>query len=72
MQDLQPTQESCQADILNRFMDGLSDTDASLLMMYLDGLSSDESAKVLGISSNAVRSRIKRIKNEFETNYIGD
>lgn len=71
-QELQPTQESCQADILNRFMDELSDTDASLLMMYLDGLSSDDSAKVLGISSNAVRSRIKRIKNEFETNYIGD
>ncbi len=72
MQEVQPTQESCQADILNRFMDGLNDTDASLLMMYLDGLSSDDSAKVLGISSNAVRSRIKRIKNEFETNYIGD
>ena len=72
MQELQPTQESCQADILNRFMDGLNDTDASLLMMYLDGLSSDDSATVLGISSNAVRSRIKRIKNEFETNYIGD
>jgi RNA polymerase sigma-70 factor (ECF subfamily) len=72
MQELQPTQESCQADILNRFMDGLNDTDAGLLMMYLDGLSSDDSAKVLGISSNAVRSRIKRIKNEFETNYIGD
>lgn len=72
MPELQPTQESCQADILNRFMDGLSDTDASLLMMYLDGLSSDDSAKVLGISSNAVRSRIKRIKNEFETHYIGD
>ena len=72
MQELQPAQESCQADILNLFMDGLSDTDASLLMMYLDGLSSDDSAKVLGISSNAVRSRIKRIKNEFETNYIGD
>jgi RNA polymerase sigma-70 factor (ECF subfamily) len=72
MQVLQPTQESCQADILDHFMDRLSDTDASLLMMYLDGLSSDDSAKVLGISSNAVRSRIKRIKNEFETNYIGD
>jgi RNA polymerase sigma-70 factor (ECF subfamily) len=72
MEELQPTQENCQADILNHFMDRLSDTDASLLMMYLDGLSSDDSAKVLGISSNAVRSRIKRIKDEFETNYIGD
>lgn len=72
VQEIQPEHENCQADILNRFMDGLSDIDASLLMMYLDGLSSDDSATVLGISSNAVRSRIKRIKNEFETNYIGD
>ena len=71
-QEIQPEHENCQADILNRFMDGLSDIDASLLMLYLDGLSSDDSATVLGISSNAVRSRIKRIKNEFETNYIGD
>jgi len=72
MQELQPTQDNCQADILNRFMDCLSDTDASLLMMYLDALSSNDIAEVLGISSNAVRSRIKRIKKEFETNYIGD
>lgn len=72
MGDIQPAEESCQADILTRFMDNLNDTDASLLMMYLDGLSSDESAKVLGISSNAVRSRIKRIKSDFETNFIGE
>lgn len=72
MEEIQPAEEACQADILTRFMDNLNDTDASLLMMYLDGLSSDDSAKVLGISSNAVRSRIKRIKSDFETNFIGE
>ena len=65
-----PAQEQCQADILNAFMDSLNDVDASLLMMYLDGLSSEDSADVVGISSNAVRSRIKRIKREFEQRYI--
>lgn len=70
--DSQPGQEHCQADILNRFMDTLNDTDASILMMYLDGLSSDSCAEVIGISANAVRARIKRIKSEFENQYIGE
>lgn len=67
-----PGHESCQADLLNQFMDSLNDIDASLLMMYLDGLSSDDSAAVLGMTSNAVRSRIKRIKQEFENEFIGE
>ena len=67
-----PAQENCQADVLNQFMHHLSDIDAVLLMTYLDGLSSDESAHIVGISGNAVRSRIKRIKHEFETQFIGD
>ncbi|TPH15175.1 RNA polymerase sigma factor [Litorilituus lipolyticus] len=68
----EPAQNNCQAEILNTFMNQLNDTDASILMMYLDGLSSDECAEVIGISANAVRSRIKRIKVEFENQYIGD
>ncbi|MEW6983466.1 RNA polymerase sigma factor [Colwelliaceae bacterium 6471] len=68
----QPAHEVCQADVLNQFMDGLNNIDASILMMYLDGLTSDESAKVLGISANAVRLRIKRIKQDFENQFIGD
>ena len=67
-----PAQDNCQADILNQFMNQLNDTDASILMMYLDGLSSDDCADVAGISANAVRSRIKRIKNEFEHKYIAE
>ncbi|ALU45241.1 RNA polymerase sigma factor [Pseudoalteromonas rubra] len=65
-------QAGCQADILNQFMDKLSDIDAGVLMMYLDGLKSEDIAQVLGISDNAVRSRIKRIKREFEQNFVGD
>jgi len=68
----EPEQNSCQAEILNNFMNQLNDTDASILMMYLDGLSSDECADVVGISASAVRSRIKRIKIEFENQYVGE
>ncbi len=71
-QDSQVGQESCQADILNTFMNTLSDIEASILMMYLDGLSSESIAEVVGISANAVRVRVKRIKSTFEEQYIGD
>ncbi|WP_448566453.1 RNA polymerase sigma factor [Thalassotalea ganghwensis] len=67
-----PAQDTCQADILQKFMNELSEVDANVLMMYLDGLSSDETSDVLGISGNAVRSRLKRIKQEFEQQYIGE
>ncbi|WP_125779339.1 RNA polymerase sigma factor [Pseudoalteromonas rubra] len=62
----------CQADILTQFMDQLGDIDVGVLIMYLDGLKSEDIAEVLGISDNAVRSRIKRIKREFEQNFVGD
>lgn len=65
-------QENCQADILNAFMNTLSDIEASILMMYLDGLTSENIAEVVGISANAVRVRIKRIKSTFEDQYIGE
>lgn len=67
-----PAQEHCQADILNGFMNQLADLDASILMMYLDGFSSEDCADVIGISPSAIRSRIKRIKREFENTYIGE
>lgn len=70
--EIQPAQDNCQADILTSFMNQLSDIDASILMMYLDGLSSEDTADVAGISSNAVRARIKRIKQEFEHQFIGE
>lgn len=68
----QSGQENCQADILNSFMNTLSDIDANILMMYLDGLSSEETAEVVGISANAIRMRVKRIKIAFEHQHIGE
>jgi RNA polymerase sigma-70 factor (ECF subfamily) len=65
-------EENCQADILTTFMKTLSDIDASILMMYLDGLTSEDMADVVGISPNAVRMRVKRIKSTFENQYIGE
>jgi len=70
--EVQPSHERCQADILNDFMNTLTDIDASILMMYLDGLSSEDIADVSGVSPNAVRIRVKRIKTTFENQYIGD
>jgi RNA polymerase sigma-70 factor (ECF subfamily) len=67
-----PGEENCQADILNAFMNTLSDIEASILMMYLDALTSEEIANVVGITANAVRVRIKRIKTTFENQYIGE
>ena len=68
----QPGQENCQADILNEFMNTLSDIEASILMMYLDGMTSEDIAEVVGITANAVRVRVKRIKSTFENQYIGE
>jgi RNA polymerase sigma-70 factor (ECF subfamily) len=68
----QPGHENCQADILNQFMNTLNDTDSTILMMYLDGLSATDTSDVIGISSNAISVRIKRIKTAFETQYIGE
>ncbi len=72
IQDEQYGQEICQADILNNFMKTLGDTDANILMMYLDGLSSEGMAEVVGIKTSAVRARIKRIKQSYEKQYIGE
>jgi len=64
-------QESCQADILNNFMNSLNDTDASVLMMYLDGLSSENNAEVIGISAKVVGEKKKQIKEAFKNKYLG-
>jgi RNA polymerase sigma-70 factor, ECF subfamily len=69
---VQPGEENCQADILDKFMDTLSSMDSNILMLYLDNLSSESSAEIIGISANAIRLRLKRIKNAFETQFIGD
>lgn len=68
----QSQQEKCQAEILQKFMASLSDVDSSILMMYLDGFNAKAMAEVIDISPNAINSRVKRIKYEFEKQYIGE
>jgi RNA polymerase sigma-70 factor (ECF subfamily) len=67
---VQNADNTCQADILASFLQLLSDADANTLMMYLDGLTSEQIAEVIGTSSNAVRARIKRVKQQFEHQFI--
>ncbi len=70
--EIQPGPESCQAEILENFMESLKDIDANILMMYLDGLSSQSISDVTGMASNTVSVRISRIKKLFESKYIGN
>lgn len=58
------------ADVLENFLAGLGDIDASILMMYLDGLATDEMAEILGISGNAIGVRINRLKQKFTDTYV--
>ena len=68
----QPSQENSEDQLLESFMNSLSDTDANILMMYLDGLSAPDMAAVVGTSANAISARIGRIRKAFEAKYIGD
>tara|TARA_B110000858_G_scaffold195348_1_gene251551 strand:+ start:74 stop:475 length:402 start_codon:yes stop_codon:yes gene_type:complete len=61
-----------QNQLLNSFINNLSDTDAYVFMMYLDGLSTTDIASVVGATTGAVNTRIGRIKKFYEDSYIGD
>lgn len=68
----EPTQPpgQCQAQLLEEFLQSLSELDASILMMYLDGLSGQSMAEVLGLKVNAIQVRVTRIKSAFEDRYV--
>lgn len=68
----EPAQPSgpCQAQLLEEFLQSLSELDASILMMYLDGLSGQSMAEVLGLKVNAIQVRVSRIKSAFEDRYV--
>ncbi|MFL0798690.1 MAG: sigma-70 family RNA polymerase sigma factor [Cellvibrionaceae bacterium] len=62
--------ERCQGDILEDFLNSLSDIDASVLMMYLDGLNGQEISTVLGVKPNTAQVRISRLKKAFTDRYM--
>lgn len=59
-------------EMLQRFLQTLSDADRAVVLMYLDGLSGSEMAEVLGLSEAAVRVRIHRIKCRIANGSVGD
>ena len=52
-------------ELLQRFLQTLSNTDRALVLLYLDDLTGKQIAEVIGISESAVRVRIHRIKKRL-------
>jgi len=59
-------------ELLQQFLQTLSDADRALVLMYLEGMSGSEMAEVMGIRETAVRVRIHRIKNRLAEWNAGD
>lgn len=58
--------------LLQRFLQTISDGDRALVLLYLDDLSGREIAGVMGLSESAVRVRIHRIKKRLASWEAGD
>lgn len=61
------TNFSNEAELLDRFLDSLSEVDRAVLLMYLDDLTNKEIAESIGVSNGAIRTRISRIRDQLET-----
>ncbi len=64
-----PSRSSCsnEAQLLDRFLDSLSEIDRAVLLMYLDDLTNEEIAVSIGVSNGAIRTRISRIRDQLKT-----
>jgi len=58
------------AEILQNFTNELNNVDRAVLMMYIDGLTANEMESVLGITANAIKVRVSRLKVKFKELYI--
>lgn len=54
-----------ESELLNRFLQSLSDIDRAVLVMYLDDLSNQQIADSVGVSHGAIRTRISRIRDQL-------
>lgn len=55
--------------VLERFLALLSDGDRAVLLLYLEGLANGAAAEIVGISQEAYRTRLHRIRRRFEETY---
>ncbi|MEM8670408.1 MAG: RNA polymerase sigma factor [Planctomycetota bacterium] len=64
---LPSSQSTChELDLLNRFLNALSEIDQAVLVMYLDDLTNQEIAAAMGVSHGAIRTRISRIRDRLK------
>ncbi len=57
---------SNEVQLLERFLNSLSEIDRAVLLMYLDDLSNPEIAESIGVSDGAIRTRISRIRDQLK------
>lgn len=55
------------ARVLDRFLASLSEADRAVMLLYLDGVPNAEAAAVLGVTESALRVRMHRIRQRFES-----
>lgn len=56
-----------ETELLERFMNSLSEIDQAVLQMYLDDLTNQEIADSIGVSSSAIRTRVSRIREKLKS-----
>lgn len=57
------------AAVLDHFLSALSKADRAVMLLHLDGLTNSQAAEVLGVSENAHRTRLHRVRQRFEATY---
>ena len=67
--DNSQAEEIEQYSLMYRLIGMLKPIDKSIILMWLDGNSYDDIADVVGLSRNAVASRLKRAKDSLASMY---
>lgn len=55
--------------VLDQFLASLSEVDRAVMLLHLDDVAPAEAAEVLGVSAGAHRTRLHRIRKQFEAAY---
>lgn len=66
----EPFQENPSLSILQNFIKELKEIDKALMLLYLDGLSHKEIAKIIGITSSNVSTKLTRIKKQLKQKFV--
>ena len=61
-----PNDFANETQLLNRFLDSLSEIDRAVLLMYLEDLPNEEIAEAIGVSHGAIRTRLSRIRERLK------